>query len=101
MRAAAYLLVPDNTQDAPHGPGDWSKRYYGGCDPARVVHVHVRVVGSPGWQWALEFRDRLRADANVRADYLAERRLAATHATSAAYAVAKEAWFARYAQGQL
>lgn len=102
MRAAAYLLVPDNTGDSPHGPGDWSKRYYGGCDPGRVVHVHVRVVGSPGWQWALEFRDRLRADANVRADYLAEkRRLAATHATSEAYAVAKEAWFARYAQGQL
>lgn len=98
MRAAGYVLDPDNTGDTVHGPGDWAKRFYGGCDPGRVVHVHVRAVGSAGWRWALDFRDRLRTDPVLRADYAAEkRRLAAGHVSSADFAQAKEAWFARYA----
>jgi dephospho-CoA kinase len=74
--------------------GLWPKRMHGSCDPARVTHVHVREVGSPGWRWALMFRDWMRADPGARADYEAEkRRLAETVQTVSEYAAAKEPWF--------
>jgi dephospho-CoA kinase len=59
-----------------------------------VAHVHVREVGSPGWEWALRFRDWLRADAAERAGYATMKTELATRvATTEAYAVAKEPWF--------
>jgi dephospho-CoA kinase len=58
-------------------------------------------VGSPGWRFALCFRDWLRDDAEARADYLAEkRRVAKLHGvdkSTAGYAADKEGWFAGYA----
>ena len=72
----------------------WPKRYHLGCDPAVPLHVHVREVGSPGWRWALLFRDWLRADEGARADYRAEKdRLAAAGLERSGYAAAKEPWF--------
>ena len=54
----------------------------------------MREVGSPGWRWALLFRDWLRADPVVCAEYAAEKaRLAATGVGAGAYAEAKEPWF--------
>lgn len=54
----------------------------------------MREVGSPGWRWALLFRDWLRADPVARADYRAEKeRLAASGPSRGEYAEAKEAWF--------
>jgi dephospho-CoA kinase len=74
--------------------GTWPKRMHGNADPARVTHVHVREVGSPGWRWALVFRDWMRADALARAEYEDEkRRIAASGATTTEYADAKEPWF--------
>jgi dephospho-CoA kinase len=74
--------------------GLWPKRMHGNSDPARVTHVHIREVGSPGWRWALMFRDWMRADAGARADYEAEkRRIAAAVETVSEYAEAKEPWF--------
>jgi dephospho-CoA kinase len=74
--------------------GTWPKRMHGNADPARVAHIHVRVVGSPGWRWALLFRDWLRARPEVREEYAAEkRRLAGTVASASDYAAAKEPWF--------
>ncbi|WP_270889438.1 dephospho-CoA kinase [Pedococcus sp. 5OH_020] len=74
--------------------GLWPKRMHGNADPGRVTHVHVREVGSPGWRWALMFRDWMRADPAARRDYEAEkRRLASAGATTAEYAAAKEPWF--------
>jgi dephospho-CoA kinase len=74
--------------------GLWPKRMHGSCDPGRVTHVHIREVGSPGWRWALMFRDWMRADADARADYEAEkRRIAAAVGTVSEYAEAKEPWF--------
>ncbi len=65
--------------------------------PAGPVNLHVRAVGSPGWRFALCFRDWLRDDAAARADYLAEkRRVAKLHGvdkSTAGYAADKEAWF--------
>jgi dephospho-CoA kinase len=100
LRRAGYLLVEGNEQDHPH-PVDapatqWQKRFYGGCDPGRVVNVHVRQVGSGGHRFALAFRDWLRAEPDARAAYTAEkRRLARQFARTTDYARAKEEWFAQ------
>lgn len=80
----------DNAKDGT----TWPKRFHGAADPGRAAHVHVREVGSPGWRWALLFRDWLRADGEAAAEYAAEKqRIAATGATASEYAEAKEPWF--------
>lgn len=80
----------DNAKDGT----TWPKRFHGTADPGRVAHVHVREVGSPGWRWALLFRDWMRAVPEAREEYAAEKqRIAATGATASEYAEAKEPWF--------
>jgi dephospho-CoA kinase len=73
----------------------WGKRIHCSADPGRLTNVHVRVDGWPNQQFALLFRDWLRADADVRDEYVeVKRRVAAAgHATTAEYADAKEPWF--------
>ena len=97
LHDAGYVLTPDNTADRPKpgtDPDGWGKRFYGGCDPGQVVHVHVRERGSPGWRFALLFRDWLRATPVERETYAAEkRRLLAIDDTTEVYAEAKEPWF--------
>ena len=79
-------------------PARWRKRYHGGADPGRPLHLHVRVHGSPGWRWALLFRDWLRADDDARAGYAAlKEELAARSADTGEYADAKEPWFTEVA----
>ena len=88
-------IVRDNPKPPDAAP--WPKRYHGGADPGRPVHLHIREVGSPGWRYALLMRDWLRADPEARADYarvkeaLAER--FAGDPDAARYAEAKEPWF--------
>ncbi len=64
------------------------------ADPGRAVNLHVRAVGSPGWRFALCFRDWLRDDPAARAEYLAEKRLAdrlhGADRSTAGYAADKE-----------
>ena len=80
----------DNAKDGT----SWPKRFLAGADPGRMVNVHVREVGSPGWRWALQFRDWMRADPPARAEYAAEKqRLAGLTASVDEYAEAKEPWF--------
>ena len=99
LGSAGYLLVPDAGQDNVHpavdpDPGHWTKRFHGGADPGRVVNLHVREVGGPGWRTALLLRDWWRADAAERSAYEGEKlRLAALGLESRAYAEAKEPWF--------
>ena len=84
----------DNPKPPDLDPALWIKRFHGSADPGRIVHLHVRVVGSPGWRYALLFRDWLRADPEARDSYATEkRRLAASGLSSQAYAEAKEPWF--------
>lgn len=77
-------------------PEDWHKRLHAGADPGRRVNLHVRVEGGPGWNWALRFRDWLRADERARDEYAAvKRELAEKHRGDAdgfAYGEAKEPW---------
>ena len=76
-------------------PGEtWPKRLHGSADPGRPVNLHVRVVGSPGWRFALLMRDHLRADAGAREGYAAaKQKWAAEHSDTSSYAEAKEPWF--------
>ncbi len=98
LDAAGWVRVAGNDGDSPKpyepDPARWAKRFYGGTDPAVVVHLHVRSTGSAGWRFCLLFRDWLRADAGARRDYEAEkRRVAAATPDADAYALAKEPWF--------
>lgn len=72
----------------------WPKRFHGSADPGRVAHVHVREVGSPGWEFALLFRDWLRAEPAERDGYAEVKTgLAARMPGLDAYVEAKEPWF--------
>jgi dephospho-CoA kinase len=98
---AGFPVLPEFTRDDPKpsdpDPEHWRKRVHGGADPGRPVNLHVRVAGSPGWRYALLFRDWLRAEPEPRAEYAElKRRLAALHgddSTIAHYAQAKQPWF--------
>lgn len=95
-----YARVEGAGQDHVHpaldrDPEHWTKRFHGGADPGRIVHLHMRVVGGPGWRTALLLRDWWRADPAERAAYQgAKQRCAASEPTTTAYAAAKEPWFA-------
>lgn len=100
LATLGYPRSEGNTFDHPKEgvgePGDWVKRFHGSADPGRVVHLHVRQLGTANWQYALLFRDWLRADHAAFEDYLAEkRRLADWCGTTSEYAEAKEPWFAQ------
>ncbi|HYN65888.1 MAG TPA: dephospho-CoA kinase [Ornithinibacter sp.] len=94
MDAAGFVQMPGEWHDNDKDGTSWPKRFHGSCDPGRVAHVHVREVGSPGWVWALRFRDWLRAEAGERAGYATMKtQLATSVASTEDYAVAKEPWF--------
>ncbi|GLW27177.1 dephospho-CoA kinase [Actinoplanes regularis] len=72
----------------------WPKRVHGSADPGRPMILHVRVIGSPGWRFALLMRDHLRAVPAARDAYAAVKaELAPRFADRAGYAMAKEPWF--------
>jgi dephospho-CoA kinase len=98
LAQAGFPRYPGTWHDAPKpfapDPAAWEKRLHGGTDPARVVHLHVRQAGSPGWRLTLLFRDWLRADPSARSEYQAlKQRLVDSGVTSDEYAKAKEPWF--------
>ncbi|MHA7294063.1 dephospho-CoA kinase [Arthrobacter sp. HLT1-21] len=101
LLAAGFPLVEGIERDEPKPDvpdrAQWVKRLHANADPGRAVNLHVRVDGSPGWRYALSFRDWLRADPAAAALYLAEKERCATlHAadqTSSGYAACKEDWF--------
>lgn len=98
LRLRGFVRVDDVVQDHPHprgaDPRAWTKRCHAAMDPGRVANVHVREHGSPGWLFALQLRDWLRAEPDARAAYAAhkERLMGQTASTSASVA-AKEPWF--------
>jgi dephospho-CoA kinase len=95
LRAAGFPRVDGIYSDTQRfGDGPRPKRLHGHGDPARVAHIHLREVGSPGWRWDLMFRDWMRDDEQAAGEYAAQkRRIAATGATTSEYAEAKESWF--------
>nr|WP_306422547.1 dephospho-CoA kinase [Paenarthrobacter aurescens] len=101
LAAAGFPPVPHANQDTPKPwcpePEGWQKRFHANADPGRTVNLHLRAVGSPGWHYALLFRDWLRAEPSAVALYEAHKsELARIHAgdqDTGAYADAKEPWF--------
>lgn len=94
-------VLADHPKPADADPGQWGKRLHGSADPGRAVNLHLRAAGSPGWRFALCFRDWLRDDDGARAAYLAEKRRAArlheVDRSTAGYAADKENWLTAYA----
>ncbi len=76
---------PGVVRDTP-APGDtdpewvWAKRLFISTDPARPAILHVRLSASPFGRRTVAFRDRLRAEPDLRASYeQLKRQLAAAH----------------------
>lgn len=102
---AGFPLQEASARDTPKppdlDPSAWQKRFHCNADPGRAANVHVRVLGSPGWRYALLFRDWLRANPDAVSMYAEmKQELAALHAgdhRTLAYAEAKEPWFTEVA----
>ncbi|MBE4720297.1 dephospho-CoA kinase [Pseudarthrobacter sp. AB1] len=101
LAAAGFPAVPGTGFDTPKPaepePERWQKRFHANADPGRAVNLHVRAAGSPGWRYALLFRDWLRSDPEAVSLYGDHKRalaelFAGTNGTRA-YAEAKEPWF--------
>jgi dephospho-CoA kinase len=78
-------------------PTLWHKRLHASADPGRPTYVHLRVDGWPDQQFALLFGDWLRANPEVRQEYLAVKRsaeqAAAPDGDIERYLAVKEPWF--------
>ncbi len=102
LSAAGFPAVAGHAQDTPHpaasDPAGWAKRFHANADPDRGVNLHMRVMDSPNWRWALLARDWLTGDPAAFAEYSRlKASLAARFATdpnTERYAAAKEPWFA-------
>ena len=83
----------DHTGDA----ALWRKRLHGSADPDRPTFVHLRVDGWPNQQFALLFVDWLKANPDVRDEYLSVKRDAERAASPDGdierYLDVKEPWF--------
>ncbi|MEO5608758.1 MAG: dephospho-CoA kinase [Ornithinibacter sp.] len=94
MRSVGFVRPEGEWSDNGKDGTPWPKRFHGSCDPGRVAHVHVREVGSPGWEWSLMFRDWLRAEEDERAAYATlKTSLSASAPTIEEYVEGKEPWF--------
>ncbi|EWM12472.1 dephospho-CoA kinase [Kutzneria sp. 744] len=98
LTGAGFPVLPEFTRDTPKAtdpdPEHWRKRTHASADPGRWANLHIRVVGSPGWRYALLFPAWLRADDDARAEYEAVKREAAPRfADIPSYGDAKNPWF--------
>jgi dephospho-CoA kinase len=87
----------DNPKDYEPDVARWRKRMHGSADPGRLVNLHLRAEGDPGWRLALLMRDWLRADDAAHAEYRAlKEKLSHRYAADddyERYAEDKEPWF--------
>ncbi|MFC3965850.1 dephospho-CoA kinase [Nocardia jiangsuensis] len=90
----------DNLEPADDDPARWEKRLHNSADPGRAANIHLRVADSPGARFVIALRDALRADPELRAEYLAVKRKAEAEAEGLtgraamdAYLAVKEPWF--------
>ena len=92
-KGLAILARIDHSGDA----ALWRKRLHGSADPGRPTFVHLRVDGWPNQQFALLFVDWLKANPDVRDEYLSVKRDAERAASPDGdierYLAVKEPWF--------
>jgi dephospho-CoA kinase len=101
LTEAGFPRRPGEWVDNARGlPGEtWPKRLHGSADAGRPVNLHVRVIGSPGWRFALLMRDHLRAVPAARDGYAeAKAQWSRQHQDRFSYGAAKEPWFDAEAQ---
>lgn len=103
LREGGFPRLPDIVGDPPRtvvdpDPEQWRKHLHRSADPGQPVNVHVRVAGSASARAALGWRDLLRRDAAVHAEYAAVKRaLAAEHRDDVdAYAEGKTPFLERH-----
>jgi dephospho-CoA kinase len=110
LRSAGYPRIDDVTSDVTRldarsteerydHSGDatlWHKRLHASADPGRPTFVHLRVDCWPNQQFALLFVDWLKANPEIRDEYLAVKRQAEQAASPDAdierYLAVKEPW---------
>ncbi|MBO3142927.1 dephospho-CoA kinase [Dermatophilus congolensis] len=91
-RVEEYRL--DHPTDDLPDPSLWIKRFHGSSDPGQVVHLHVREIGSAGWQYALLFRDWLRGDPGAAEEYVEVKATVDAQSSSVEeYRRSKAPWF--------
>jgi dephospho-CoA kinase len=113
LRSVGYPRIDDVTSDVVKpdarstvarynhdtDPMLWHKRLHASADPGRPTYVHLRVDGWPDQQFALLFGDWLRADPDVREEYLSVKRRAEQAASPNGdierYLAVKEPWFSQ------
>ena len=111
LRSAGYPRIDDVSSDVAKldarstaerydhsgDPTLWHKRLHGSADPGRSTFVHLRVDSWPNQQFALLFVDWLKANPEVRDEYLAVKRRAQQAASPDGdierYLAIKEPWF--------
>jgi GrpB-like predicted nucleotidyltransferase (UPF0157 family) len=87
--AAGYQYIERHQRDhvpqgAPPEPGLWAKYFFNEIPGRRRANIHMRIEGNPNQQYALLFRDYLRAHPDVAATIeRIKRELAARHANDA------------------
>jgi|SRR6202022_2706385 len=93
-------LDPRSTAERYDHSGDptlWHKRLHASADPGRPTFVHLRVDSWPNQQFALLFVDWLKANPEVRDEYLAVKRRAQQAVSPdgdiECYLAIKEPWF--------
>ncbi|RKS77459.1 GrpB-like predicted nucleotidyltransferase (UPF0157 family) [Motilibacter peucedani] len=80
----ADVLAPEGWNYVPPELDEraWRRFYVLVRDDRRAAHLHVMTAGTPRWHEQVEFRDRLRADPDLRDAYATlKRHLAARHAS--------------------
>jgi len=111
LRSAGYPRIDDVSSDVAKldarstaerydhsgDPTLWHKRLHGSADPGRSTFVHLRVDSWPNQQFALLFVDWLKANPEVRDEYLAVKRRAQQAVSPDGdierYLAIKEPWF--------
>ncbi|GAA3002011.1 GrpB family protein [Actinokineospora diospyrosa] len=92
-------VLTDMVRNWPDPGASWGKRLFASGDPGCRSILHVREIGSPWWSLTRGFRDLLRVDAGLRAEYERTKRdLTRVHARDEgndAYTRSKTAFFDR------
>jgi dephospho-CoA kinase len=100
LRAAGLVREAGRWWDRLPGGGTVDKAFAASADPGRAVNCHVRPVSSPAVANVLAFRDALRADAGLRARYVALKRdLVRTARDVDAYAEGKSSFVDEVVRG--
>lgn len=89
-----YMYLPQLTDHIPAGYDDaaelWAKQFWTTKHRRPKVNLHIRQIDNPNWRFALLFRDYLRANTDVAADYAASKIMIAQTVDASQYSMTKD-----------